>query len=88
MDIYMDIQGAMYIPNNPVTNKRSKHIYVHYHMIRNYNNKGTINPNYISTEYNTPDIMTKARTRKTQVLHEQAFPGQGDRTILNSHENQ
>eukprot|EP00241_Pyramimonas_parkeae_P008205 CAMPEP_0114270248 /NCGR_PEP_ID=MMETSP0058-20121206/27125_1 /TAXON_ID=36894 /ORGANISM="Pyramimonas parkeae, CCMP726" /LENGTH=170 /DNA_ID=CAMNT_0001388949 /DNA_START=1089 /DNA_END=1599 /DNA_ORIENTATION=+ len=57
--IYMDNQGAMFMASNLVTNKRSKHIDLRYHMIRDYINKGIFRLEYISTDKNIADIMTK-----------------------------
>mmetsp|Transcript_40261 Transcript_40261/g.76979 ORF Transcript_40261/g.76979 Transcript_40261/m.76979 type:complete len:86 (+) Transcript_40261:3-260(+) len=61
--IFMDNQGAMYMASNLVTNKRSKHIDLRYHLIRDFVNKGIISLEYISTEHNIADILTKPLQR-------------------------
>jgi len=57
--IYMDNQGAMFMASNLVTNKRSKRIDLRYHMIRDYINKCLFRLEYISTDKNIADIVTK-----------------------------
>mmetsp|Transcript_40255 Transcript_40255/g.76962 ORF Transcript_40255/g.76962 Transcript_40255/m.76962 type:complete len:86 (+) Transcript_40255:1388-1645(+) len=57
--IYMDNQGALYMVNTLVTNKRSKHIDLSYHLMRDFVNKVIISLEYIGIERNIADIMTK-----------------------------
>jgi len=48
--IYMDNQGAMFMASNLVTNKRSNHIDLRYHTIRDYISKGLFRLEYVSTD--------------------------------------
>lgn len=48
----MDNWGDMYMAVNLVTNKRSKDIYLTYHLIRECVNKGINRLEYISTQHN------------------------------------
>lgn len=47
--IYMGNQGAMFVANNSVTNKRSKHVDHRSHITGDKNNKGSIKLNHTST---------------------------------------
>lgn len=55
----MDNAGAMFMAPNLVTNKRSKYIDLTYHTIRNCTAKGLFKLEYVSTDLNNADILTK-----------------------------
>ena len=54
-----DNQGSIFIASNPVTEKRSKHIDIHYHYIREVVDKGLVEFYFIDGEENPADLLTK-----------------------------
>ena len=54
-----DNQGAIFIASNPVTEKRSKHIDIHFHYIREVIKKKLIELYFIDGENNPADMLTK-----------------------------
>lgn len=56
----VDNQSAIKIIRNPVFHKRSKHIEVHFHYLREKFNNGDLIVHYISTSEQTADIFTKS----------------------------
>ena len=48
---------------NPMFHKRSKHIDIKYHFIRNEIQLGTINLEYVASEDNVADIFTKSTSK-------------------------
>lgn len=54
-----DNQGAICLSKNPGNHKRTKHIDIRHHYIRDLFEDGTIQPQYISTEFMEADILTK-----------------------------
>lgn len=56
--IYVDNVGAIYIANNNVT-RRTKHIDVRYHIIREHIEDGIIKLQFIRSDENLSDIFTK-----------------------------
>jgi hypothetical protein len=57
--IYEDNQGCIALARNPVFHKRTKHIDIRYHFIRERILDGTIDLKYIPTSDQYADIMTK-----------------------------
>ena len=57
--IYGDNQGSIFIASNPVTEKRSKHIDIRYHYIREVIEKGHIELFFIDGNENPADLLTK-----------------------------
>lgn len=55
-----DNQSAIILVKNPEYHKRTKHIDIQYHFIREKFENGKINFSYISTDHQLADIMTKA----------------------------
>ena len=53
-------QGALAMAKNPVLNKRSKHIDIRHHFIRDLVKKEKIIIQYIPTDANIADLLTKA----------------------------
>ena len=47
--IYEDNQGAISMANNPVFHKRTKHVQIHYHFVREAVEQGTITLEYCRT---------------------------------------
>ena len=54
-----DNQGAIFIASNPITEKRSKHIDIHFHYIREVIKKKLIELYFIDGENNPADMLTK-----------------------------
>lgn len=54
-----DNQGAIFLSNNPAFHKRSKHIDVRFHYIREQVDNKSIKLEYVNTADNTADILTK-----------------------------
>ena len=57
--ICRDNQGSIFIASNPVTEKRSKHIDIRYHYIREVISRGLVNVYFINGEENPADLLTK-----------------------------
>ena len=58
--IYKDNNAALKLANNPEFHKRSKHIDIKYHFIRDIINKGLMEIVYINTKEQLADPLTKA----------------------------
>ena len=58
---------------NDVSNKRTKHIDLRYHMIRDYVKSGFFNWVHVSTTLNRADIMIKALDRLKHEVHTSAL---------------
>jgi len=54
-----DNQGSIFIASNPVTEKRSKHIDIRYHYIREVIDRGVTEVYFINGEDNPADLLTK-----------------------------
>ena len=72
--IYEDNQGAIDLSYNPVHHKRTKHINVRFHSIREKIQQGLIEVQHISTDKQLADVLTKplAKTR-FNLLHSIIF---------------
>jgi hypothetical protein len=60
LELLVDNQSTIALSKNPVFHKRSKHIDLCYHYIRECVDKGRIIIDYIATEEQLVDILTKA----------------------------
>ena len=60
MPLEVDHKGAVYMAAHDINNKRTKHIDIRYHFIRNYIADKTVELFYIETSNNIADIFTKA----------------------------
>ena len=66
IDLRIDNQSAIALINlDDSVNKRSKHIEVQYHWIRDAVRKGIISPSHIPSKFNISDILTKPLNRNT-----------------------
>jgi len=54
-----DNQGSIFIASNPVTEKRSKHIDIRYHFIRETIQRKLVTIYFIDGEENPADLLTK-----------------------------
>ncbi|KAJ1261687.1 hypothetical protein BS78_09G049600 [Paspalum vaginatum] len=59
-DLKVDNQSALALIKNPVFHDRSKHIQTRFHFIREAAENGDVKPDYIGTEGQLADILTKA----------------------------
>ena len=58
--ILWDSQTALDIAENPSNYRNAKHIDIRYHAVRNYIQQGKIDVDYILTERQSADILTKS----------------------------
>ena len=61
--IHCDNQSCIRLSENPVFHDRSKHIEIRYHFIRDYVQRGAVELQYISTDEQVADILTKSLGR-------------------------
>jgi hypothetical protein len=61
--LLIDNKSAISLIKNPVLHDRSKHIDLRYHLIRDYVERGELDVDYVSTETQLADILTKALGR-------------------------
>ena len=59
MTIMIDNQATIALLENPVNNKRSKHMWVRYMWVREQVQKGLVRLQYVKTEENVADYLTK-----------------------------
>jgi hypothetical protein len=59
----MDSKSALALAKNPVFYERSKHIRVRYHFIRSCLDEGSVRANYINTQDQLADFLTKSLGR-------------------------
>jgi hypothetical protein len=71
--ILEDNQGAIHLVENPVHHKRTKHIDVRYHYIREARQRGLVHVVKIHTDLNKADIFTKTTTAATFHRHVNAI---------------
>ena len=65
--IFCDNQGSMTLAKDPRMHKRSKHIDVHYHFVREKIDEEKVTISYVPSEENIADMFTKSLA-KTQFL--------------------
>ena len=69
VEIRADNQSALKLLKHPVNSARSKHIDVMHHFVRERVARGEIVFNYISTELQVADILTKALSLQKLIRH-------------------
>ena len=57
--VFCDNQGAISLTQKPIQHQRSKHIDIRYHFVRDYVLKKKVMIEYVPTELNIADLMTK-----------------------------
>jgi transposase InsO family protein len=65
--IYCDNQSCIKLTENPVFHDRSKHIDIRYHSIRDYVQRGIVKLEFVPTDEQVADILTKALPRGKNV---------------------
>jgi hypothetical protein len=65
--IHYDNQSCIKLSENLVFHDRSKHIEIRYHFIRNWVQRGASQLQYVSTDDQVADILTKALPRGKHV---------------------
>ena len=58
--LHGDNQGAIKLAQNPITHSRSKHIDIRHHLVRDLVERKVIQLDYLPTDQNLADILTKA----------------------------
>lgn len=61
-NIHIDNQAAISLSRNPEFHRRTKHVGIRYHRVRQEQELGTANVVYVPTEKNVSDILTKGVT--------------------------
>jgi hypothetical protein len=65
--IHADNQGCIALSKNPIHHKRTKHIDVRYHYVRDLVDDGVVQLEYIHTNEQLADVLTKALPREQLV---------------------
>ena len=60
-----DNESAIRMAGNPIEHRRSKHIDIWYHFLRDHQQKGDIEIAYVNTQNQLADIFTKPLDEKT-----------------------
>lgn len=69
IQIWADNQAAIILSKNPAHHKRTKHIDLRYHFLRQHVLEGTIKFEYVASGQQTADIFTKALGRELHKRH-------------------
>ena len=58
--IFCDNTGTIYVTKNANQHSKTKHIEIRYHFLRDHYEKGDIEMDYVSTDFQLADIFTKS----------------------------
>ena len=61
--VNVDNQGAIGLAKNPISHNKSKHIDIKYHFVRECVHNNTITLEYVPSEFNVADLMTKPTSK-------------------------
>ena len=75
--IYEDNQGCIALSANPVFRKRTKHIDIRYHFIRERVTSGEVELRYIPTEEQLADLLTKGLPKPRTIMLRDRIMGYG-----------
>ena len=67
MQIQEDNQACIQIADNPISQRRTRHVDIRYHFVRDYIEDGTVTVKYWPTAQMLADIMTKMMPKPTFV---------------------
>lgn len=62
--LYIDNKSALALAKNPVLHDRRKHIDIRFHFIRDCVSNGSLQADFVRTEYQMADILTKPLPRE------------------------
>ena len=65
MQIHEDNQACIQIADNPISQRRTRHVDIRYHFVRDYIEDGTVSVKYCPTAQMLADIMTKIMPKPT-----------------------
>jgi hypothetical protein len=75
--IYYDNQSCIKVSKNPFFHNKCKNIEIQYHFIRDYVQRGAVELQYISTDEQVADILTKSLGKgKFVFFREQSWSGE------------
>ena len=63
--LWDDNQGAIAMSKNPIQHKRTKHIDIRYHFVREAVARGDIRLSYVQTQDQIADLLTKSVPKMT-----------------------
>ena len=66
--IHCDNQSCIKLTENPIFHDRSKHIEIRYHFIRDCVQRGVVKLEYVTTNEQVADILTKSLPRGKHVF--------------------
>jgi hypothetical protein len=61
--IFCDIQSCVKMTENPMFHDKTKHIVIRYHYIRDMVHKGAVKLQYVGTDEQVADVLTKPLSR-------------------------
>ena len=71
--VYCDNVGAIFLAYNTKTGGRTKHVYIQYHYVREFVQKGEVQILFVRSENNDSDVFTKNTSKNTFDEHSVKF---------------